>query len=124
MKQKFYKCNHCGNVVAYVKNSGAKVVCCGEEMKEIIPGATDASKEKHVPVYSVEGNILTVKVGEIEHPMSAEHYIEWISVEIKHGNQRAELFPGSKPEVTFSLVEGDEVIAVYAYCNLHGLFVA
>lgn len=124
MKQRFFRCSHCGNIIAYAKSSGVPVFCCGEKMQEIIPGSTDASKEKHVPVYKIDGNVLTVTVGEIAHPMSPEHYIEWISVETKHGNQRVELSPNAEPEAKFALVCGDEVIAVYAYCNTHGLFVA
>ena len=121
MNQKFYRCNHCGNIVAFVKESGVSVVCCGEKMAEIIPGTVDASREKHVPVYSVEGNIVRVNIGAAEHPMLPEHFIEWVSIQTKQGNQRKELHPGEKPEVCFALCDGDEVEAVYAYCNLHGL---
>ena len=124
MKQVFYRCNHCGNIVAFVKASGVPVVCCGEKMTEIIPGTVDASREKHIPVWSVEGNIVHVSVGSVEHPMLPEHYIEWISLETKQGNQRKELRPGEKPEACFALCVGDEVEAVYAYCNLHGLWKA
>ncbi len=124
MKQVFYRCNHCGNIVAFVKASGVPVVCCGEKMTEIIPGTVDASREKHIPVWSVDGNIVHVSVGSVEHPMLPEHYIEWISIETKQGNQRKELRPGEKPEACFALCEGDEVEAVYAYCNLHGLWKA
>ena len=124
MKQVFYRCNHCGNIVAFVKASGVPVVCCGEKMTEIIPGTVDASREKHIPVRSVDGNIVHVTVGSVEHPMLPEHYIEWISIETKQGNQRKELRPGEKPEACFALCEGDEVEAVYAYCNLHGLWKA
>ncbi len=124
MKQVFYRCNHCGNIVAFVKASGVPVVCCGEKMTEIIPGTVDASREKHIPVWSVDGNIVHVTVGSVEHPMLPEHYIEWISIETKQGNQRKELRPGEKPEACFALCEGDEVEAVYAYCNLHGLWKA
>ena len=124
MKQVFYRCNHCGNIVAFVKASGVPVVCCGEKMTEIIPGTVDASREKHIPVWSVDGNIVHVSVGSVEHPMLPEHYIEWISLETKQGNQRKELRPGEKPEACFALCEGDEVEAVYAYCNLHGLWKA
>ena len=124
MKQVFYRCNHCGNIVAFVKASGVPVVCCGEKMTEIIPGTVDASREKHIPVWSVDGNIVHVFVGSVEHPMLPEHYIEWISIETKQGNQRKELHPGEKPEACFALCEGDEVEAVYAYCNLHGLWKA
>ena len=124
MNQKFYRCNHCGNIVAFVKESGVPVVCCGEKMTEIIPGTVDASREKHVPVYSVEGNIVRVNIGAAEHPMLPEHFIEWVSIQTKQGNQRKELHPGEKPEVCFALCDGDEVEAVYAYCNLHGLWKA
>ena len=75
MSQKFYICSHCGNIIAFVKDKGVPVICCGEKMKEIIPGTTDAAVEKHVPVISQEGNIVTVSVGSIEHPMIPEHYI-------------------------------------------------
>ena len=87
MEQKFYICKHCGNIMAKVKDSGVPVVCCGENMTEIIPGTTDAAVEKHVPVYEVKGNIVVVKVGSAEHPMLPEHYIEWVSLQTKQGNQ-------------------------------------
>ena len=124
MKQVFYRCNLCGNIVAFVKASGVPVVCCGEKMTEIIPGTVEASREKHIPVWSVDGNIVHVSGGSVEHPMLPEHFIEWISIETKQGNQRKELRPGEKPEACFALCEGDEVEAVYAYCNLHGLWKA
>ena len=123
-KQKFYICKHCGNVIAKVKDAGVPVVCCGEPMSEIVPGTTDAAVEKHVPVWTVENGIVHVKVGSVEHPMLPEHYIEWVSLQTKQGNQRKELHPGEKPEVCFALCEGHEVEAVYAYCNLHSLWKA
>lgn len=122
MEQKFYICQICGNIVAKVKDSGAPLTCCGQEMKEIIPGTTDAAAEKHVPEYKVEGNMVTVNVGSVEHPMLPEHYIEWVSLQTKQGNQRKLLSPGDKPVVYFALCDGDEVEAVYAYCNLHSLW--
>ncbi len=124
MKQQFFICKHCGNIIAYVKDSGVRASCCGEEMQELIPGTTDAAREKHVPVYSVENGTVSVNVGEIDHPMLAEHYIEWVSLQTKFGNQRKQLKPGDAPSVTFALSDGDEVEAVYAYCNLHGLWKA
>lgn len=124
MKQQFFICKHCGNIIAYVKDNGVRVSCCGEEMYELIPGTTDAAREKHVPVYSVENGTVSVNVGEIDHPMLAEHYIEWVSLQTKFGNQRKQLKPGNEPSVTFALSDGDEVEAVYAYCNLHGLWKA
>ena len=124
MEQKFYICEHCGNIVAMVKNAGVPVMCCGQKMTEIVPGTTDAAVEKHIPVYQVEGNLVKVRVGSVEHPMLPEHYIEWVSLQTRQGNQRKALHPGDKPEVCFALCEGDQVEAVYAYCNLHSLWKA
>ena len=78
MKQKFYICKHCGNIVAMIRNKGVPIYCCGEEMLELTPGTTEASGEKHIPVYEVAGNTVHVTVGAVEHPMTQEHYIEWI----------------------------------------------
>ncbi|MDO4313200.1 MAG: desulfoferrodoxin family protein [Eubacteriales bacterium] len=124
MEQKFYICGHCGNIVAGVKDAGVPIMCCGEKMKELIPGTTDAATEKHVPVYKVEGNLVKVNVGSVEHPMQPEHYIEWVALQTKQGYQSKRLEPGSAPEVCFALCDGDEVEAVYAYCNLHSLWKA
>ncbi|MDD6995722.1 MAG: desulfoferrodoxin family protein [Candidatus Borkfalkiaceae bacterium] len=124
MEQKFFICKHCGNIVASVKESGVPVICCGEKMQQIEAGSVDASKEKHVPVISVNGNIVTVTVGSAAHPMESAHSIEWVSLQTKQGNQRKALKPGDKPEVKFALCDGDEVVAAYAYCNLHGLWKA
>lgn len=124
MEMKFYRCLHCGQIVAMVKNKGVPIMCCGEPMKEIIAGESDGAKEKHVPVYEVNGTTVIVKVGEVSHPMAEEHFIEWVSLKTKFGNQRKALKPGDVPEVRFSLIDGDEVEEVYAFCNLHGLFKA
>ena len=124
MEQKFYICEHCGNIIAMVRNSGIPVMCCGKKMTEIIPGTTDAAQEKHVPVYQIKENKVLVTVGAVEHPMLPEHYIEWVSLQTKQGNQRKILKPGDVPSICFSICEGDEVEAVYAYCNLHSLWKA
>ena len=124
MEQKFFICERCGNMIAMVKASGVPIQCCGQPMTEIVPGSTDAALEKHVPVYKVEGNKVFVTVGSVEHPMLPEHYIEWISLQTKAGNQRKPLQPGQAPKACFSLCDGDEVEAVYAYCNLHSLWKA
>ncbi|MHC1787127.1 MAG: desulfoferrodoxin family protein [Christensenellales bacterium] len=121
---KFYVCAHCGNVVAYAVDSGVKVVCCGEEMKELIPGTVEASKEKHIPVIEQQGNLVTVKVGSVAHPMTEGHYIGWIALETAGGNQRRQLDHLGAPEAKFALLEGDKVLAAYAWCNLHGLWKA
>ena len=124
MEQRFFVCETCGNIIAMVKPSGVPVVCCGKPMKQIVPNTTDASQEKHVPVWTKEWNLVKVQVGSVAHPMIPAHYIEWVSLQTKAGNQRKALSPEQAPEVTFALTEGDEVEAVYAYCNLHGLWKA
>lgn len=121
---KFYKCEKCGKIIAIVKDSSCDTICCGEPMKEIVANTVDASKEKHVPVCKVNGNVVEVAVGEVAHPMTEEHQIDWVAIESEQGNQRKILKAGSEPKVCFSLVDGDKLKAVYAYCNLHGLWKA
>ena len=121
---KFYKCAHCGNIIAFAVNSGVPVMCCGQKMQEIVPNTTDAAQEKHVPVISVDGNVVTVTVGSVAHPMGEDHHIGWVALETAMGNQRKELIIDGAPEVSFALVEGDKPVAAYAYCNLHGLWKA
>ena len=121
---KFYRCNRCGNIIAYVENSGVPVMCCGQKMEEIIPNTTDAAGEKHVPVVTVEGNKVTVNVGAAPHPMTEAHFISWVVLSTNLGNQRKVLTPTSKPKAEFLLLDGETVEACYAYCNLHGLWKA
>ena len=121
---RFFRCEHCGNIIEMIKDAGVPVMCCGQKMTELIPGTVDAALEKHVPVYTVEGNKVMVTVGAVEHPMLPEHYIQWIAIETKQGSQRKTLSPGEKPAACFTLCEGDELVAVYEYCNLHGLWKA
>jgi Desulfoferrodoxin len=122
MEMKFYRCEVCGQIIAIVKKTGVPVMCCGQKMTEIVPGTTDAAVEKHVPVYEVKDNKVYVTIGEVIHPMLPEHYIEWVAIQTKAGNQRKALHPGEEPKACFSICEGDEVQAVYAYCNLHSLW--
>ena len=93
-------------------------------MEELVAGSVEASTEKHIPIYTTDNNKVFVMVGDVEHPMQAEHFIEWIALQTKQGNQRKKLNPGEKPEAVFALVDGDEVVAAYAYCNLHSLWKA
>ncbi len=99
-------------------------MCCGQKMDEIIPNTTDAAQEKHVPVITQEGNLVTVTVGSVNHPMLPEHFIEWISIETDKGNQRKVLQPNTAPTAQFALLDGEKIITAYAYCNLHGLWKA
>lgn len=122
MKQKFYICEKCKNVISKISDSGMPVICCGEGMSQLVPGAVNASREKHTPVYKLEGNIVTVNVGSIEHPMEPEHYIEWICLQTSNSSQIVYLQPEQKPEAQFALCKGDEVEEVFAYCKNHGLW--
>ena len=124
MKQQYYICKHCGNIVLKAKDSGVPLICCGEPMQVLTAGTSDGAREKHVPVWQVENGRVKVQVGSMEHPMLAEHYIEWVAIFTKQGYQQKDLQPGEKPAASFALTEDDEVEAVYAYCNLHGLWKA
>lgn len=119
---KYYKCEICGNIIEFRKESGVAVNCCGQDMEELVPGISDGASEKHVPVITVDGPKVTVAVGAVEHPSTPQHYIQWITLETKKGAQRVDLAPGDVPTAEFMLTEGDEVIAAYEYCNLHELW--
>ena len=120
---KFYRCEQCGNIVTKLNDSGVPVVCCGEPMKELVPGSSDGAFEKHVPAVKADGSKITVTVGEVEHPMMEEHYIQFIALETDKGFQIKNLKPGEKPVAEFVLADGEKAVAAYEYCNLHGLWV-
>ena len=122
MKQKFLICRHCGNVAFLLRDKGVPIYCCGEEMHQLSFCASEASEEKHIPVFRKEGNTVYVTVGSAEHPMIAEHYIEWICLESAQGIQFAKLSPDAKPQAKFALNDGDEIQNVYAFCNQHDLW--
>lgn len=121
---KFYYCEDCDNLVIMLQESGVPMMCCGQPMKELVPGTVDASLEKHVPVVRVEGDQVLVTLGAEEHPMEQAHFIEWVVLQSRCVTQRRALQPGQPPRVAFALSPGDEVEEVYAYCNLHGLWKA
>lgn len=118
---KFYICEHCGNIVGMVKSAGVPMMCCGQKMSPLVPGTIDASLEKHVPVVTVKDDVVTVDIGSVAHPMTEEHYITWVYLQTDRGGQRKCLCPGSDPQVKFALKD-EKPEAVYAYCNLHGLW--
>ncbi len=121
MKAKFYICRHCGNLIGLINDAGVPMVCCGEKMDALVPNTTDAAGEKHLPVVAFENGVLTVNVGEVAHPMTEAHYIAWVYVETENGGQRKALKPNDAPTVSFCMGD-DKPLAVYAYCNLHGLW--
>ena len=124
MDVKFFKCMHCGNVVVKVFDQGVPVVCCGENMVELHANDTDGAREKHVPQVAVDGATVTVKVGEVAHPMTEPLFITIIVLVTEKGYQIAPLTPADAPEATFAVAEGDKPVRAYEYCNLHGLWVA
>ena len=119
---KFYICEHCGNIIEYVKESGVPVMCCGQKMTELVPGTSDGAHEKHVPVVTVDGDKVTVEVGSVEHPMVEAHYIQWIAIETTRGSQKVKLEYTVNPRAEVKLADGEEFVAAYEYCNLHGLW--
>ena len=124
MEPKIFYCKHCGNIFVHLKSSGAKVVCCGEPMAELVANTTEASVEKHIPVVTVEDEKIHVTVGSEEHPMIEKHYIEWIMVVTEKGFQVKHLNWNDKPKACFFVCKCDKLLGVYAYCNLHGLWLA
>lgn len=120
---RFYVCKHCGNLIGMIHSAGVPIKCCGENMAELVPNTTDAAQEKHVPVATVSGNTVSVSVGSTEHPMTEDHSIEWVYLQTEKGGQRKAFAAGDAPKATFVL-DGDKPVAVYAYCNLHGLWKA
>lgn len=120
MATKFYKCPHCGNVIVKLIDSKVPVVCCGEKMVELTPNTVDASSEKHVPKITIlDDKNIKVEVGSVAHPMTSEHYIAFIYVETDKGGIHVNL--EDKPEAIITIGEAT-VVAVYEYCNLHGLW--
>ena len=118
---KFYICEHCGNLVGMINSSGVPMMCCGQKMTLLEAGVVEASKEKHIPVATVEDGMVKVVVGSVEHPMAEEHNIAWVYLQTDKGGQRKCLKPGEAPVAVFALAD-EKPVAVYAYCNLHGLW--
>lgn len=116
-----YKCDVCGNIVEILNVGGGQLVCCGKPMTLLEENTVDAAVEKHIPVAEVKDGEVHVKVGEVEHPMLAEHFIQWVEVITKDGQVlRQNLNADEKPVAVFK-VDG-EVDRVREYCNLHGLW--
>ena len=122
-KAKFFLCEHCGNLIGMVHDAGVPMMCCGQKMTPLVPNTVDASVEKHMPAVTVEEGVVHVDIGSVEHPMIPEHFIQWVYVQTEQGGQRKNLQPGQAPKVSFCLGD-DKAVAVYAYCNLHGLWMA
>ena len=120
---RLFKCRKCGNVVLRINDKCDMLSCCGESMIELKANSVDAAVEKHVPVIDINGNIITLNCGEIEHPMTDDHYIEFMVIETNKGYNIKYLNPGDKPKCEFILTDDEELKSAYAYCNLHGLWI-
>ena len=123
-EQKFLVCRHCGNLTGLINDSGVPMICCGEPMTVLVPNTTDAAVEKHVPVINTDGNLVHINIGSADHPMADAHHIVWVYLQTKQGGQRKCLAVGAAPNISFALSEGDEAVAAFAFCNLHGLWKA
>lgn len=121
----FYRCRHCGNIIMFLEASGMIPHCCGDEMNLMIAGSSDGKLESHTPVITVNKDQVIVSVGEKPHPMTGEHHIEWIVLETNKGMhvRYIDLIDG-EAKASFALQKGERVIAAYAYCNLHGLWMS
>ena len=120
-KNRFYICEHCGNIVGMINDAGVPIMCCGQKMTKLEPGTSEASEEKHIPEVTVEGDLVTVTVGSVMHPMTKEHSISWVYLQTDKGGHRRNLSVENEPTVRFALCD-EKPIAAYAYCNLHGLW--
>lgn len=119
---KFYVCDHCHIIIEEITEKKCEFTCCGVAMEELIANTSDGAHEKHLPVAKTDGNTVTVNIGSILHPMTDEHSIEWVYLQTEKGCQRIHLCPSCEPTAVFTLIEGDQPIAAYAYCNLHGFW--
>lgn len=120
MKVKFYICKHCGNIITKIEDSKVPVVCCGENMTEMIPNTVDASFEKHIPVIEQDNNTYQINIGSIDHPMTEEHHISWIVIVTETGFQTIYLKQNELPHI--KLLSNEKILEAYAYCNLHALW--
>jgi superoxide reductase len=122
-KRELYHCTLCGNVIEVAYPGSTPFICCGKEMEKLEAKSVDTGTEKHRPVVEASGAGITVKVGSVEHPMTAEHHIAFIEVLTADKVCRAELSPDGKPQASFPIALKD-VLTVRSYCNLHGLWKA
>ncbi len=126
-RTEIYECKVCGNVIEILETGNGTLVCCDEPMEKLNPTVTEKEGyEKHLPVISKKDDELIVRVGEIEHPMQEEHYINTIQI-IENDVVIAEksLKPGVQPKAIFYLKEinSKQNLSVRIFCNIHGVWV-
>lgn len=119
-----YRCPICGNIITFLGSKKEAVVCCGRPMEKMVPNTVDGVEEKHVPVISVTGDKeLSVQIGAVLHPMIPEHYIEWILCVTDQGVHIRYLEPHTEPTAVLHLARDESARSIYAYCNIHGLWI-
>lgn len=117
-KLEVYKCEKCGNIIEVYHAGGGTLVCCGETMKLMEEKSADSSTEKHVPVIEKIDGGYKVTVGSTLHPMTPEHYIQWVELITEYGVLTAFLNPGDDPIAYFHTDAKD--VQAREYCNIHG----
>ncbi|MBO5769783.1 MAG: desulfoferrodoxin [Spirochaetales bacterium] len=122
MKSEFYRCPICGNIVYLVEGNAEHLSCCGKKMEKLVAGSVEAAREKHIPDVKKEDGKVIVQVGEVIHPMIKEHHIGWIAAVSEDSVEFKYLKPEEEPKAVFCNKDG-RIKAVYAWCNLHGLWV-
>lgn len=123
---RIFKCKECGNVIVKLVDKCDGIGCCGsfDNVIELKANTTDGANEKHVPAVTVEGNKVSVVVGSVIHPMTEAHHVAFIILETNEGFQVKQLSHTAEPKATFVLNDGEKAVAVYEFCNLHGLWKA
>lgn len=122
MAKEIYRCPICGNIVEVLHVGGGTLVCCGEPMELLVEKNSEEGMEKHLPVVTIDGHNVNVKVGSVPHPMTEEHYIQWIECILEGDSYMQSLTPDSPAEANF-IIDGDlSKLTVRAYCNVHGLW--
>lgn len=116
---RFYKCSVCGNQVGLIRDMGPKIMCCGKPMDLMVSNDVTGAEQKHIPVCKIENNKIYVSIGEVEHPMEQDHYIEWIAIVGENRTTRIALKPGQECKAVFEYMPNS---TIYAYCNKHGLW--
>jgi len=123
IESKIFKCDICGNVIEMLDNKGPILECCGEAMTEMVENTKDAAKEKHIPVVEITEEGMKVTVGSVKHPMTPEHWIQWIEVIGENEICRKHLNPGEEPVAVFNCGKNcGKAPKVREFCNLHGLW--
>ena len=120
-KLQIYRCAVCGNLVQVLLPSVGELVCCNQPMElKTIQHDRSELGEKHAPKLEFRENEKFVQV--MSHPMTTEHYIQFIEVYKKDKSclQLKFFKPNDTPEMDITHLPDD--IDAIEYCNIHGLW--